>query len=415
MKRAFLILLAAAALAALLCGCLQTAAAPIAADPKPWDPAQPVAKTMHVYKTYGSDLRLTLAQAVCLVEPGSTTPLSPSLNKTVPGDITYTVEDPAIAQVDPQGRVTGLSHGITTVTATLPGGHRAACQVEVVTLADSLTLPERKTKLRPGTTKALALTVEPADCTEVLTWTSSDPSIATVDETGLVTGIDHGTVTITCTAASSGISAQTQVKVCDLKQIALTFDDGPSRGVTTAVLDLLASYDIQATFFMVGENITPCASVVRRMVEEGHDLGYHTWTHRNLTRMKPQAILEDLELFQNTLYEVCGEKATFFRATYGDFTKEILQIIPLPHIEWTVDTRDWENQDAELIKDSILKNLRDGYIILMHDIRDPTFVGLKMALKQIYRRDLDVEFVTVTELLSRNGTPPEAGKTYRKG
>lgn len=415
MKRSCLLFLTAALLAGLLFGCGWIQPTPTSFQAMSLPAVQPAGAQQTIYKVYGADLQLLLPQEVCRLSPGTSLSICPRLSRSVTQSIAYSVADPTIAQVDAQGIVTGISHGVTTVTAVLPGGHRASRQVEVMTQARALTLPEKTVKLRPGTTRAIELTVTPAQCSETLQWTSSDPSIATVDQTGTVTGLQYGTVTVTCTAAVSGVSAQAQVKVCDLKQIALTFDDGPNRNITKAVLDLLEQYDIQATFFLVGKSISSNANLITRMVQAGHDLGYHTWGHKSLAQMTPQKILEDLALFQSTLQKVCGKEATLYRAPYGDLNDQVLQTVPLPHIEWTVDTRDWENQDAEMIKDCILNNLYDGGVILMHDIRTPTYEGLKLALKQIRRKGMDVEFITVTQLLSRDGTPPEAGKTYRKG
>ena len=92
-----------------------------------------------------------------------------------------------------------------------------------------------------------------------------------------------------------------------------------------------------------------------------------------------------------------------------------LKTINLPHIYWSVDTRDWETRNTEKVKNAIIRGLKDGAIILLHDIHGTTLSGTREALSYIFANDLDVEFLTVTELLSRDGTPPTPGVTYYNG
>ena len=87
----------------------------------------------------------------------------------------------------------------------------------------------------------------------------------------------------------------------------------------------------------------------------------------------------------------------------------------MPHINWSVDPRDWATRNTEAVKNAVINGLKDGAIILVHDIHATTYYGTKEAIEYIIKNDLDVEFLTVTELLSRNGTAPESGRTYYKG
>ena len=103
------------------------------------------------------------------------------------------------------------------------------------------------------------------------------------------------------------------------------------------------------------------------------------------------------------------------RLEHSNITNTALSTIPMPHIMWSVDTRDWETRNTTAVKNAIIGGLKDGAIILVHDIHQTTYLGSVAALDYIFKNDLDVEFLTVTELLSRDGTPPEAGKTYYKG
>ena len=361
-------------------------------------------------------LQVSLPEEPLYVGPGSTVQLQPSLNHPAdPAQISYSVSDSEILQISPDGTLTGLAEGSATVIATLPSGFSAAQEVTVIHLLESVAVEDDYIKLKPGTQKSIVAVKAPAESPEKLVWTSSDPAIATVDENGVVTGVDYGTVTVTCVSQYGNIAATCKVKVCDLIQVALTYDDGPSSAYTPKVLDMLKENDITVTFFLVGNRIKTTPESVKRMAEDGHEIGYHTWGHTFFFNMTAKQIEEDFARFQATVQEVSGKQATVYRAPGGNITDTALKTIPLPHINWSVDTRDWATRNTEAVKNAVINGLKDGAIILVHDIHATTYYGTKEAIEYIIKNDLDVEFLTVTELLSRNGTAPEPGRTYYKG
>ncbi len=358
-------------------------------------------------------VQVTLPQSVLTVLPGATAPLQPTVNHPISShSFTYSVADPEIATVDSQGIVSGVTTGTTQVTVTLPNGNTATQDIRVIHLIDTLALEKDSIKVKPNGKKALGFTVSPAESPEKLIWSSSDPSIATVDDHGVVTGVAKGYATITCSTEYGKIKDTCKVKVCNLIQVALTFDDGPSSQYTMKLLNQLEKHDAKATFFMVGNRISTAPSAVKKMVEDGHELGYHTWGHTYFNTMSASTIRSDLEKFQNTLKSTCGQTATVYRAPGGTITGTTLNTIDMPHILWCVDTRDWENRNSWSVRTKIINNLWDGAIIIMHDIYSTTYDGTVSALEYVSNNDLDVEFVTVTELLSRDGTPPQSGTTY---
>ncbi len=323
--------------------------------------------------------------------------------------------NPQVVTVDSSGIVRAVEVGTATVTVTLDNGASASMTVQVMPLLEKITLDTDSMKLKPGAAKPLTAQGYPENTREPLEWTSSDPSIATVDANGVVRGVNYGTVTITCTGKYSRVSASCRVKVCDLVQVALTFDDGPGGSKTTELLDALKKYNVKATFFLVGNRIGFSESIVKRTAAEGHEFGYHSWAHGYFNDMTAAEIKQDYETFQKALYEACNAQATVYRSPGGISTEESLKTIPLPHILWSVDTLDWQHRDPEKVKKNILEGLKDGRIILMHDIHQTTIEGTIAALEYIYEHDLDVEFLTVTQLLSRNGKTPSAGQTYYSG
>ena len=350
------------------------------------------------------------------VGPGSSIQLETVLNHPVKQKVSYSVSDETIATVDENGILTGHAEGTATVTATLPGGASSTQTLTVIPLIEDICIGvPYSMKVKIGGSKQLTASAIPASSPEKLIWTSSDPSIATVDQNGLVQGIQAGYVTITCTSEFGKVQAAVELKVCNLAQVALTFDDGPSGAYTPQLLELLEKYDVTATFFLVGNQMYYYPNVVKQIDAYGHELGYHTWGHTYFSQMSAKEIKNDFERFSTLLTEICGHGPTLFRAPGGGITNTALKTIDLPHIYWNVDTRDWETRNTTKVKNAILARLNDGAIILLHDIHATTLSGTREALEYIFENDLDVEFLTVTELLSRNGTAPTSGQTYYHG
>ena len=350
------------------------------------------------------------------IGPGLTVQLQTVTNHPVKQQIFYSVSDEAIITVDQNGQLTAHAEGTATVTAALSNGATATQTVTVLPLVDSISISfPYSAKVKIGGSKQLTATAAPASSPEKLIWASSDTSIATVDQNGLVKGLKKGNVTITCTSEFGKVQASVKLKVCDLIQVALTFDDGPSGKLTPQLVDLLEKYDVTATFFFVGEMMSYNKDIVKRIGANGHELGYHTWGHTYFYNMTTQQIKDDFNRFQTMLTELCGRGATVYRAPGGGITDHALKNINIPHIYWSVDTRDWETRNTTKVKNAILGGLKDGAIILLHDIHATTITGTTEALNYIFSNDLDVEFLTVTQLLSRNGTAPSAGVTYYHG
>lgn len=265
--------------------------------------------------------------------------------------------------------------------------------------------------LKIGDTKNLSKELD-FTLEDTLKWSSSNSSIVSVTAKGVITRHKKGTVTITVTGETTGITASCKVRVPGTKQVALTFDDGPSTH-TARFLDYLATTDAKVTFFMVGNRMNSYKESIKRMAKQGHELGYHSWDHYNQTKRSSAQIVSEFNKANNTLKKLTGKEFTVWRTPGGAFSDRVLDCIPLPHIYWTSSTQDWRTRNADKVYNAILKQAKDGAIILLHDLHGTTVDGAIRAMKVLEKQGY--EFVTVTELLSRNGTAPKPSVNYYKG
>ena len=353
-------------------------------------------------------LTVSLGAASHRLINGQKLTLSARFNHPVIVPIHWSSSDPSVATVDDSGNVTAKGLGTATIVAALPNGSTAQATVTVVPPITSITFDKALYKVKPGASRTLGILLAPAGTGEELIWSSSNTSIATVNADGTVTGVSKGTATITAKGKYSGLSASCTVKICDVKQVAITFDDGPSNHTAT-LLDFLSEYDIKATFFMVGNRLQSYSNTLKQMVEDGHEIGYHSYAHVLQSQLSSEQITSDFNNSSKILKELSGAEFTVWRSPGGDYNDRILKCIPLPHIGWSVDTRDWETQSSESNYQSIRK-ARDGDIILLHDLYSPSVNGAIRAMKEMIAGDY--EFLTVTELLSRNGTAPQKHTNY---
>lgn len=178
-------------------------------------------------------------------------------------------------------------------------------------------------------------------------------------------------------------------------KIAITFDDGPGP-YTERLLDGLLERNVKATFFLIGESAEQYPDVVKRMHEEGHLIGNHTYSHIELACVPLQKAVEEINKTNNIIKEITGEDTEYIRPPYGYWTKELAKNVDMEPILWDVDPRDWSVLDEQKVTCHIVKNIEEGDIILLHDIFE---TSVDAALNVIDILQLNgYEFVTVEEL-----------------
>ncbi|MFC5604375.1 polysaccharide deacetylase family protein [Sporosarcina koreensis] len=180
------------------------------------------------------------------------------------------------------------------------------------------------------------------------------------------------------------------------KKVALTFDDGPDPKVTRQILETLHKHDAKATFFMLGSRVEYYPDIVNEVKEAGHELGNHTWNHADLTKLAPERIAKEIDKTSAIIEQVTGQKVEAFRPPYGAVNKAVHNMTGLPIVLWDVDTLDWKYRDPARLVQKVKENVKDGSIILMHDIHQSTADGLDAVLT--YLENEGYEFVTVKDL-----------------
>ena len=192
--------------------------------------------------------------------------------------------------------------------------------------------------------------------------------------------------------------------------LALTFDDGPWPGTTEALLDGLAQRGVKATFFLVGEQVADRAETVRRMADEGHQIGLHTWHHVSLQGRTPDEITAQLDRTRAAIRAIVGPVELMLRPPYGFVDDTLRQWAKAPIIRWSLDTEDWKDPTPSRITADLLRQAKDGDIILMHDIFDTSVTAALAAVDQLLAQGY--QFVTVEELFAQRGRTPQAGEVY---
>lgn len=192
--------------------------------------------------------------------------------------------------------------------------------------------------------------------------------------------------------------------------VALTFDDGPKIRTTLPILDTLLAYQSAATFFVVGIQVADNQVALVRMAAEGHEIGNHTFSHVELAGMLPEDQSAELERNQSAVASVIGMPPRLVRPTFGSYDQALRTNVQMPLILWSVDTLDWKYRDPARIVAAVLDSVRDGDIILMHDIYDSTVQALQTLVPELISRGY--QLVTVSELAAARGIGLEPGKIF---
>ena len=197
----------------------------------------------------------------------------------------------------------------------------------------------------------------------------------------------------------------------DTPMIALTFDDGPG-GYTDELINLLEEYDSKATFFVLGSNVVKYPETIKRMDELGHEIGNHSYYHPKLTDLPGDSVYYEIEWTNDAVQQVVGYRTKLVRPTYGAINDTVRANAAYPFAMWSVDTTDWERKDASQIANYILTTVKDGDVVLLHDIHEFTLEAMKIVIPALKAQGY--ELVTFSEMAEIHGVTMESGEKYFK-
>lgn len=194
--------------------------------------------------------------------------------------------------------------------------------------------------------------------------------------------------------------------------VALTFDDGPSK-TTTKILDILEQYDARATFCVVGYLLDDYADTLRRAVSQGSEIASHTWSHKSLTSLSDGDIKKDLTRVNDAVREITGVTPVFVRPPYGSYNTRVKTVagsMDMSLAYWSIDPRDWETRNAQSTYNAVMRDVKDGSIILCHDSQPSTGTAMEKIIPELIARGY--QLVTLSELIKYSTGSIDAGKIY---
>lgn len=163
------------------------------------------------------------------------------------------------------------------------------------------------------------------------------------------------------------VAAWKEQEAGEKKCVALTFDDGPNARYTKPLLDGLKKRGIHASFFLVGECMDGKEDLVTQMADDGHLIGVHCMTHKDLTKEQLSDAKKELEETREKIQKVTGTLPEYIRPPYGSWNAKLGETVDMIPVFWDVDSIDWRLKNTEKIVSKVLKDTEDGDIILMHD------------------------------------------------
>lgn len=191
--------------------------------------------------------------------------------------------------------------------------------------------------------------------------------------------------------------------------VALTFDDGPSQ-YTPGILDTLEKYESRATFFEVGNRVNQYPDTVMRISRMGCEIGNHSYDHALLGNASAAKIHSEISSTDAKIKAITGKKTTLLRPPYGSIGSSLRRNAGLPMILWSIDTLDWKYRNADTVYRSVINHVKDGDIILMHDLYSSTCTAVQKIVPELRKRGY--QLVTVSELAQYKKVTLSAGKSY---
>lgn len=196
------------------------------------------------------------------------------------------------------------------------------------------------------------------------------------------------------------------------KMVALTYDDGPYTPVTNQILDTLEKHGGRATFFVVGSRVSEYKDCIKREAKLGCEIANHTYNHTILTSASSSTIVSEIEKTNDAVKKIAGVTPTLVRAPGGSVNSKVKANAGYPLINWSVDTLDWKNRNSSSVISNIKSDVRDGSIVLMHDLYTSTGNATVEIVPWLVKNGYQI--VTVSEMMAVKGIDMKSGELYTK-
>ncbi len=202
------------------------------------------------------------------------------------------------------------------------------------------------------------------------------------------------------------------------KYVALTFDDGPHPTYTPKILDILKKHNAKATFFVLGSRVKSHPSIVARTVNEGSEVGVHTWNHPNLTKCSPSKVRKEIGDTLKVIQAASNYTPRTMRPPYGAVNANLVGMFAaeynLSTIMWSIDTNDWRKPGIQKVINEAVNKAQPGSIILIHDIHGSSYEAVDGIVTGLIKRGYSL--VTVSQLMAmqkKDATPDSAASQQR--
>lgn len=182
-----------------------------------------------------------------------------------------------------------------------------------------------------------------------------------------------------------------------MKKIALTFDDGPHMRYTMELLDGLKERNVKATFFVVGKNVEEYPEVIKRMGEDGHLIGNHTYSHVQLNKLSDEKACEEITKTSDLIKALTGNPTEYIRPPFGEWNESLECGIELIPVLWDVDPLDWKTTNAAAVTKKVVTKVEENDIILLHDCYQSSVDAALEIVDKLKKEGY--EFVTVEDLI----------------
>ncbi|MDD2497985.1 MAG: polysaccharide deacetylase family protein [Desulfitobacteriaceae bacterium] len=187
------------------------------------------------------------------------------------------------------------------------------------------------------------------------------------------------------------------------KKVALTFDDGPYPTWTAEYLKVLQEYQAIATFFLVGKRVEWYPDLAQKIIAHGCEIGSHSYEHGRLTEFLEEEVQKDFQKTVDVIKKVTGQELGLFRPPYGAYNNlvvDVAQSFGQTPVNWNVDPRDWDTNDAQAVANRVISKVTDGAVVVMHEGRESTLKAIPIIIDGLRTRGF--ELVAVSELMNEN-------------